>query len=124
MTTTPSHAAPWTFRRALAMLLPAPTQRPIERESPQHLYMSGREAVARALFAEQCQHSILDLADYDASPYLSRAWLAEADRRIAHAKSQDRHVAAFHGIKDSDWIHLPSLVQRDHREAFYAAKGL
>ena len=66
----------------------------------------------------------MDLADYDSSPMLQGAWLAVADRRIAHAKSQDRHVAAFHGIKDADWIHLPSLVQRDHREAFYQAKGL
>lgn len=121
MTTTPSHAAPWTFRRALSMLVPAPRVRAVR--APADL-LSGREAVARALFAEQVRHSIMDLADYDSSPMLQGAWLAVADRRIAHAKSQDRHVAAFHGIKDADWIHLPSLVQRDHREAFYQAKGL
>lgn len=124
MTTNPSHAAPWTFRRALAMLVPAPTQRRIERESRQQLYMSGREAVARALYGEREGWDAKQMADYDASPYLSRAWLAEADRRIAHAKSQDRHVAAFHGIKDADWIHLSSLAKVDHREAFWKAKGL
>ena len=124
MTTTNHHAAPWTFRRALAMLTPAPTQRRAERIGRQQLYMSGREAVARALYGEREGWNAAQMADYDASPMLQGAWGAEADRRIAHAKSHDRHVAAFHGIKDSDWIHLPSLVQRDHREAFYQAKGL
>ena len=121
MTTTPSHAAPWTFRRALLMLVPAPRVRAVR--APADL-LSGREAVARALFAEQVRHSIMDLADYDSSPMLQGAWLAVADRRIAHAKSQDRHVAAFHGIKDADWIHLSSLAKVDHREAFWKAKGL
>lgn len=122
MTTTPKHAAPWTFRRLATCFL---ARRSFQRRtnSPTDL-LSGREAVARALFAEQVQHSLLDLADYDASPYLSRAWLAEADRRIAHAQSQDRHVAAFHGIKDADWIHLSALAKVDHREAFWKAKGL
>jgi hypothetical protein len=119
MTTTPTHAAGWTLRRVFADLFP--TRRPVR--VPADL-LSGREAVARALFAEQCQHSLLDLADYDASPMLQGAWGAEADRRIAHAQSQDRHVAAFHGIKDADWIHLPSLAKADHREAFWKAKGM
>lgn len=121
MTTTRNHAAPWTFRRALLMLVPAPRVRAVR--VPADL-LSGREAVARALFAEQVQHSIMDLADYDSSPMLQGAWLAVADRRIAHAKSQDRHVAAFHGIKDSEWIHLSALAKMDHREAFWKAKGM
>ena len=121
MTTTPSHAAPWTFRRALLMLVPAPRSR--AERAPADL-LSGREAVARALFAEQVRHSIMDLADYDSSPMLQGAWLAVADRRIAHAQSQDRHVAAFHGIKDGDWIHLSSLAKVDHREAYYRAQGM
>ena len=103
------------------MLVPAPRVR--AERAPAEL-LSGREAVARALFAEQVRHSIMDLADYDSSPMLQGAWLAVADRRIAHAKSQDRHVAAFHGIKDADWIHLSALAKVDHREAYYRAQGM
>ena len=117
MSTTNHHAAPWTFRRVFADLFYKPSRDALD-------LMTGREASARALFGERENWDPAQMADYDASPMLQGAWLAEADRRIAHAKSQDRHVAAFHGIKDSDWIHLPSLVQRDHREAFYQAKGL
>lgn len=122
MTTTSTHAARWTLRRVLADLLPA-RREPRAARVPADL-LTGREAVARALFAEQVQHSILDLADYDASPMLQGAWLAVADRRIEHAKSQDRHVAAFHGIPDSEWVQLPSLAKADHREAFWKAKGM
>ena len=118
MTTTPSHAARWTLRSVFADLFPA---RPAKETFD---LMTHREASARALFGEHCKWDPKQMAEYDESPMLQGGWGAVADRRIAHAKSQDRHVAAFHGIKDADWIHLPSLVQRDHREAFYAAKGL
>lgn len=121
MTTTGSHAAPWTMKRIVRMLVGAPTPR---RRPPTTDLMNGPESLARTLYGEREQWDTAQMDDYDASPLLQRAWLAEADRRIEHAKSNDRHVAAFHGIPDHEWIHLPSLVQRDHREAFYQAKGL
>ena len=116
--TTNQHAAPWTFRRIMQMLAPAPRRRP-----PIDL-MTGREAVARALYGQREGWDQSQMDDYDASPLLQGAWGAEADRRIAHAKSVDRHIAAFHGISDADWIHLPAIVKRDHTEAFYQAKGM
>lgn len=118
--TTSQHAAPWSMRRIVRMLTGAPTPR---RRPPTDL-MTHREAVARALFSEHVQASKLDMADYDHSPRLQHAWGLEADRRLAHAKSHDRHVAAFHGIKDADWIHMSALAKVDHREAYYKAKGL
>lgn len=119
--TTNQHAAPWSFRRIVRMLSGAPTPR---RRPPTTDLMTGREALARALFSEQVGGSTLDMLDYDASPVLQGAWMAVADRRLAHAASHDRHVAAFHGIRDAAWIHLPSLAQKDYRESFYQAKGL
>lgn len=86
--------------------------------------LPGREALARKLFSDKVQDSRLDLLDYDNSPRLQRVWALEADRRLEHAASPDRHVAAHHGIPDAEWIHLPAIVQRDHRESFYQAKGL
>ena len=86
--------------------------------------LPAREALARQLFSDQVQASKLDMLDYDNSVRLQTVWGFEADRRIEHAKSPDRHVAAFHHIADADWIHLPSLAQKDYREAFYQAKGL
>lgn len=122
MTTTHRHAAPWTLRRFMSCLFGSPRSRVKFTFTPDLL--PGRDAAARHLFGESCNWDDAAMADYDRSPRLRGGWLAEADRRIAHAKSADRHVAAFHGIKDSDWIHLPAIVQRDHREAFYQARGL
>ena len=118
--TTSQHAAPWSFRRIVRML----TGAPVPRRRPPTDLLTGREAVARALFSEQVHGSRLDLEDYDHSPRLQHAWGLEADRRLEHAASPDSHVAAHHGIKDADWIHLPSLAQKDYRESFYQAKGL
>jgi hypothetical protein len=119
--TTSQHAAPWTMKRIIRMLSGAPAPR---RRPPTGDVLTAREAVARHLFSERVQASKLDMLDYDNSVRLQTVWGFEADRRIEHAKSSDRHVAAFHGIKDADWIHLPSLAQKDYRESFYAAKGL
>jgi len=121
MTTTHRHAAPWTLTRYIADLFSPPTNLP---RNARPALLTGREAVARALYSEKVQNSRLDMLDYDSSPRLQAAWLAEADRRIEHAASPDRHVAAHHGISDTDWIHMPSLAKRDYREAFYQDKGL
>ena len=120
MTTTNSHAAPWTFRRFLACLLGSPRSRVKFREVAPVL--TGREATARHLFGEAVYWSRLDMAEYDTSPMLRGGWLAEADRRIAHAASPDRHVTAHHRISPAEWDAMPALVQKDLREAFYAAK--
>jgi hypothetical protein len=109
------------MKRIARMLTGAPVPR---RRPPTTDLMTGREAVARALFSEQVGGSKLDLLDYDRSPILRGAWEAEADRRIAHAESADRHVAAHHNIPADEWIHLPSLAKKDYRESFYQAKGL
>jgi hypothetical protein len=86
--------------------------------------MTGREAVARALYSEQVQGSKLDLLDYDNSPILRGAWLAEADRSIAHAESPDRHIAAHFGYTPAQWMSLPGLVKQDKREEFAFVKGM
>jgi len=116
---TTNHAAPWTFRRFVSMLTGQPRRRFTKVD-----VMSGPEAVARALFSEQVKGSTLDLLDYDNSPHLQGAWLAEADRRIAHAQSPDRFVSAHWGYTPAEWMSLPSLVKQDKREGFYEAKGL
>ena len=116
---TTNHAAPWTFRRIVSML----TGQPRRRFTKVHV-MTGREAVARALFSEQVNGSKLDLLDYDNSPALQSAWLVEADRRIAHAESPDRFVAVHWGYTPAEWMSLPSLVKQDKREGFYASQGL
>lgn len=121
MTTTGSHAAPWSMKRIIRMLSGAPVPR---RRPPTGDVLTAREAVARHLFSEHVHGSRLDLLEYDNSVRLQTVWGFEADRRIEHAASPDRHVAAHHGIRDADWIHLPSLAQKDYRESFYAAKGL
>jgi len=92
--TTNSHAAPWTLRQFVADVF----ARPIKRQSP--AVMSGREAVARALFYESVQGSKLDMLDYDHSPMLRGGWLAEADRRITQP----------------EWAALPELARKDARE--------
>ena len=118
---TSQHAAPWSFRRIIRMLsgVPSPRRRP-----PTGDVLTAREAVARHLFSEHVQESKLDMMEYDNSVRLQTVWGFEADRRIEHANSPDRHIAAHHGIPAADWIHLPSLAQKDYRESFYQAKGL
>lgn len=118
MTTTRTHAAPWTLASYLADLFSRP--KPARPREPDLL--TGREATARHLFGEACQWSRLDMAEYDNSPLLRGGWLAEADRRIAHAASPDRHVTAHHRISPSEWDAMPALVKKDLREDFYAAK--
>ena len=118
MTTTRTHAAPWTLRRLMSMLIAKPTRK------SQPAVLTGREATARALFAEAVQHSRLDMAEYDNSPLLRGGWLAEADRRIAHAASPDRHIAAHWGYSAAEWIQLPAIVKVDKREGYFAAKWL
>lgn len=100
------------------------TGTPVPRRRPPTDLMTHREAAARMLFFEQEPRSAQDMADYDNNLNLQRMWGVVADRRLAHARSNDRHVAAFHGIRDAEWIHLPSLAQKDYRESFYQAKGL
>lgn len=118
MTTTPAHAAPWTLRRVLAMFTPAPRQ-------PRVDILTGREAVARALFFEAVQGSKLDMLNYDASPYLRDYWLAEADRRIAATPSiPDLLVLRWWGYTPAEWNALPALVKADKREGYYQVRGL
>jgi len=122
MTTANSHAAPWTVRRFLACLFGSPRSRVKFTEvSP---VLTGREATARHLFGDACQWSRLDMLNYDHDARLRGGWLAEADRRIAHAGSPDRHVAAHWGYTAAEWLALPALVQVDKRESFFQARGL
>jgi hypothetical protein len=86
--------------------------------------LTGREAVARALFSEHVQGSKLDLLDYEHSPRLQSQWLVEADLRIAHAASPDRFVAAHFGYTTEQWMSLPGLVKADKREEFFQVQGL
>jgi len=119
MTTTRPHALPWTFRQFVADLFP--TRRPVTAASP---VLTGREATARHLFGEAVHWSRLDMLEYDNDARLRGGWLAEADRRIAHAGSPDRHVAAHWGYTAAEWLALPAIVQVDKREGFYQARGL
>ncbi|MDQ5863095.1 MAG: hypothetical protein M3536_12625 [Actinomycetota bacterium] len=116
--TTNTHAAPWTFRRFLAMLTPAPRK-------PRVDVLTGREAVARALFFEAVQGSKLDMLNYDASPHLRGVWLVEADRRIAVAPSiPDLLVLRWWGYTPAEWNALNSLVKADKREGYFQVRGL
>lgn len=121
---TRSHALPWTFRQFLADLFPAP--RRTTRPNLTHT-LTGREAVARALFAEAVQHSRLDMLEYDSSPLLRGAWLAEADRRIAGgagATIPDLLVLRWYGYTPAEWDGLSTLAKVDARESYYQARGL
>lgn len=128
MTTPNTHAAPWTLRRIVRMFTgdPIGARRRIERESRRPLYLTGREAVARALYFEAVQGSELDMLNYDNSHYLRRCWLAEADRRIAGANVTipDLLVLRWWGYTPAEWNALPALVQVDRREGYAQAKGL
>jgi len=122
MTTTRTHAAPWTVRRFLAMFTGQPTRQ------PQPAVLTGREATARHLFGEACQWSRLDMAEYDANPYPQEAYLLEADRRInaikPHLSIMDLQVARWHGYTPEQWAGLPELVKVDKRESYFQARGL
>lgn len=120
MTNTPSHAAPWTWRRLISCLFTSHT-----RPSPDLSHtLTGPEATARHLFGESVQWSRLDMLNYDRSPYLQSHWLFEADRRIEAARDRDRHVAAWHGKTPEQWEQFTPLKKRDMREAYYKAKGM
>lgn len=126
MTTTRSHAAPWTFRRLMAELFLKPQPR---RRSPRpgmdHV-LTGREATARHLFGEAVQWSRIDMAEYDTSPMLRGGWLAEADRRIAgHPIAiHDLLVLRHWGYTPTEWVQLPGIVKVDKREGYAQALGL
>ena len=124
MTTTPTHAAPWTFRRFLAMFTGQTSpRRRAARPGVTHV-LTGREAAARMLYGESVHWSTLDMLNYDANGYLQSYWLHVADRRIEHAASSDRFVAAHHGITPDAWCALSALAKVDLRESFYEAKGM
>ena len=120
MTTTRTHAAPWTLRRLMSMLIAKPARK------PQPAVLSGREATARHLYGEACQWSKLDMAEYDNSPLLRGGWLAEADRRIAGKPISipDLLVLKHWGYTPDQWRQLPAIVKVDKRESYYAARGL
>ncbi len=118
MTTTPSHAAPWAVRRFLAQFIPAPRK-------PRVDVLTGREAVARALYGEHVNWSAAKMADYDNFPARRVYWITEADRRIASAPSiPDLLVLRWWGYTPEQWTKLPALVQVDKREGFNQARGL
>ena len=124
MTTTNSHAAPWTVRRFLACLLGSPRSRVKFTEvSP---ILTGREATARHLYGEAVHWSRLDMAEYDTSPMLRGGWLAEADRRIATPtlSLMDLMISRWHGYTPQQWAQLPAIVQVDKRESYFQVQGL
>lgn len=123
MTTTSAHAAHWTLRRFLSCLFtPSSPRRRSPRPGMDHV-LTAREAVARHLFGEAVHWGTLDMLDYDNSGALQAAWLVVADRRIEHAKSSDRFVAAFHGYTPEAWHALSALAKVDLRESFYEGNG-
>jgi len=122
MTTTNSHAAPWTLTRYIADLFSPPTN--LARNARPAL-LTGREAAARALYSDAVQGSKLDMLNYDATPHLQRTWLAEADRRIASTPSiPDLLVLRHWGYTEAEWTALPAIVKADKREHFYQTRGL
>ena len=120
MTTHHRHAAPWTFSRLMSMLI----AKPVRKTQP--AVLSGREATARHLFGEAVQWSRLDLAEYDANPYLQEAYLLEADRRIATPtlSIMDLMISRWHGYTPQQWAGLPALVKVDKRESYFQVQGL
>lgn len=121
MTTTRTHAAPWTLTSYLADLFSRPTTRKSEPA-----VLTGREATARHLYGEACHWSRLDMAEYDNSPLLRGGWLAEADRRIAvkPISIPDLLVLKHWGYTPDQWRQLPAIVKVDKRESYYSARGL
>lgn len=119
--TTNSHAHPWTLASYLADVFSRPAR------TPRPKLLTGREATARALFAEAVQHSRLDMGEYDSSPILRGAWLAEADRRIAGGSSAtipDLLVLRWYGYTPAEWDGLSALAKVDKREGYAQARGL
>jgi hypothetical protein len=125
MTTTSTHAAPWTFRRFLSMFTGQTTpRRRAARPTVTHV-LTGREAVARMLYGEAVHWSTLDMLNYDNQPFLQTIWLAKADRRIANPISPfDFRVMHWHGCTRDQWIDLPAIVKADKRESFMTEQGL
>lgn len=119
MTTTRSHAAPWTIARMMRMLIAKPSPRP-------EPVLTGREATARHLFGEAVQWSRLDMLDYDNSPSRRAGWLAEADRRIAQPELDlsELIMARWHGYTPAQWLGLPPHVQVAKRDGYAQARGL
>jgi hypothetical protein len=89
--------------------------------------LTGREATARHLFGEACQWSRLDMLEYDSSPILRGAWLAEADRRIAGGDGlgiPELLILRWYGYTPAEWVALPAIVKVDKRESYFQARGL
>lgn len=118
MTTTRTHAHPWTFRQFMADLFAKPTPRPTS-------VLSGREATARHLFGEAVQWLLPAMLRYDTDPEWQAVWLAEADRRIASAPSiPDLLVLRHWGYTKEEWAALPAIVKADKREHFFQTQGM
>lgn len=119
--TTPTHAAPWTLRRFLAQFKAS-----TKRTKPLPAVLTGREAVARALYGESENWAPRKMDWYDASPLLRGGWLAEADRRIAAPvlPLSEILILRWYGYTPAEWVNLPALVQVDKREGYYQARGL
>jgi hypothetical protein len=128
MTITTRHAAPWTFRRLLACLLGQRTTARYRAARPDiSRVLTAREAAARHLFGEAVQWSVLDMLEYDHTPYLQGAWLAEADRRIAGGPVvaiPDLVVLRWCGCQPDEWNALPAMVKADKREQFFQSRGM
>lgn len=120
MTTTGSHAAPWSMKRIVRMLTGAPVPR---RRPPTGDVLTAREAVARHLFSEHVHGSRLDLLNYDNSPALQYAWGLEADLHLSVSK-QDRDVAAHFGYTIAQWVSFSIMYKVDRREEYALVKGM
>lgn len=118
MTTTGSHAAPWSMKRIARMLTGAPVPR---RRPP--TVLTPREAVALALFSEHVGGSKLDLIDYDHSPRLQAQWLAEADLHLSVSK-EDRDVANHFGYTLAQWVSFSIMYKVDRREEYALVNGM
>lgn len=117
---TNQHAAPWTMKRIVRMLTGAPVPR---RRPPTGDLLTGREAVARALFSEHVQGSKLDLLNYMNSPSLQYAWGLEADLHLSVSR-EDRDVARHFGYTIAQWISFSTMYKVDRREEFALVNGL
>ncbi|MEV7472264.1 hypothetical protein AB0N33_00940 [Pseudarthrobacter oxydans] len=118
--TTSQHAAPWSMKRIVRMLTGAPVPR---RRPPTGDVLTGREAVARALFSDHVQGSKLDLLEYDNEPALQYAWGLEADLHLS-VSPEDRKVAAHFGYTIAQWVSFSAMHKVDRREEFALVKGM